>query len=118
MLAWDILVSRNSARMVAAWETPPTLALIRTVYFSVLGIGGAFCGMLIARMTFSNQRTFWHNATLYIAPVFLLLAGLAMHSAAERGIAESSTYLLMRTGLVSLTMLAASAVVFRGMRRR
>lgn len=112
MLAWDIVISRNSARMVATWDSPPTLTVIRAVYFSVLSLGAAICGLLIARATFSNTRTFWRNVTLYLAPVFLLLASLAMSSAIERGLLESSGYLLMRTGLIALGMLIAAAFTF------
>ncbi len=118
MLAWDILVSRNSARLVATWETPPTLTVIRAVYFFVLSIGAAICGTLVAGMTFSRQRTFWRNATLYLAPIFLVLAGVAMIGAAERGLAASSTYLLMRAGSIALAMLLAAAIIFRQKARR
>lgn len=113
MLAWDIIVSRNSARMVATADNPPVLTVIRAIYFIVLSVGAAFCGILVARFAFVIQRTYWHNVTLYLAPVFLILVGLAMISAWERGLASSSAYLLMRTGAISLSMLLAAAIVFR-----
>lgn len=112
ILTWDILVSRNSARLIATLDSAPTLTVIRGVYFLVLGLGAALCGMVIARVFFSRKRTFWRNATLYFAPIFLALASSSMLSAIERGLAESSVYLLMRAGLIGLATLMAAALVY------
>ena len=118
MQAWDVIISRNSARIISTWESPPALTVIRAIYFAVLSIGAAFCGMAIARIAFSRQRTFWRNATLYLAPVFLVLASFAMISVAERGFVQSSAYLLIRFGLMSSAMLITAALAFQRMQNR
>lgn len=118
LIGWDVFVSRTSARVVAASGQAPPLVIARTVYFSVQMTGAALCGVVIARLLFSRQRSFWPNATRYLGPILLVLIVTSMVTAFERGLIRSSAYLLLRNGLTIFAMVGAAFLISRLTRER
>lgn len=110
LVAWDLMISRPSAYWVAMQEQPPTLLIVRIIYFAVQTLGALLGGAVIALTLFNPQRPFWRNATLYLGPVIIALIVLSCLAALERGLVRSTSYLLLRNGLSLVALLSAAAL--------
>lgn len=107
---WDIFIARNGAQFIAAQSQGAPLGMVRAFYFAIFVFGAALSGIMAAAISFRKNASFKSNAMVAIGPVCMILTALLLVRLSQFGAANLLPYLLFRTAIAGLALLAGAYV--------